>query len=543
VVYTPADVVDHMVGWVLDLPAEREPIVLDPSCGTGAYLVAALEAVAGTRRDGRLAIALSMLYGIDVNTLALDFCAFVLLHHAIKDVSQLSHPVGAWRAVRMNLAQADTLTLDPTADTRGERDLAEAADRRRRAKERLLGGYGHNDGILVRRAGGSSVGVLFPEVPAFSAVVTNPPYAPLGKRDDLDSLAVRFDCLARSVGPATDIYLPFTEFCWRLAAEASGRAAVVVPLSVAFSQRPATRDLRHQIAMSSGSWTLSFYDRTPDALFGDDVKQRAAILRFDGQSDNGASIRTGPLRRWTSRNRHKLFIREPGVSVSANELGRVIPKMGTVVERDAYRTLRSRVATLETSILQIGRCTSSITETEPSELLVAGTAYNWISAALGAPARVSGIDVTSRSPLHRLRFGNQADAELAYALLSSRLVYWLWRVEGDGFHVPRWFLAQLPISLDSFANDDAVRLSSLGRDLWDAVSIEPVVSRNGGSTSVSFDPSADGDTLGVIDATLCRALALPAGFDGWLAEYMEDVKVVERHLRVARTAEEVPSCQ
>ena len=298
---------------------------------------------------------------------------------------------------------------------------------------------------------------------------------------------------------------------------------------------------RRQIASTSGSWILSFYDRTPDALFGDDVKQRTAILRFDARSTEESSIWTAPLQRWTSRNRHNLFVDEPRVRVEASELDRVIPKLATRSESDVYRTLRARLATLETSILEMARCPASTTVEDPPELFVAGTAYNWISAALLPPALVPGIDVTSQSPLHRLRFGSHADAELTYAVLSSRLVYWLWRVEGDGFHVPRWFLAQLPISLDAFTGDDGVELRLLGKRLWDNVSIRPVVSRNGGSMSVSFDPATDSDTLDAIDATLCRVLNLPAAFGGWLAGYMEEIKIVERPLRVARTAEEVPS--
>lgn len=530
VVYTPADVVEHMVDWVLDLPNGRDPVVLDPACGTGVYLVAALRALAGAHTRGRLGIVLARLYGIDINALALDSCAFVLLHHAIEDVVHSASPMGTWRAVRMNLSQRDTLSLEPTATRQGSPRQVRAADRRRSVKTRLIEGHRTAGRRVAQGADANSVGSLFPEVPAFNAVVTNPPYAPLGRRGDLDSLASRFECMAQSVAPSTNIYVPFTEFCWRLAAEGDGRAAVVVPLSIAFSQRPAKRALRRGIAQGTGSWTLSFYDRAPDALFGDDVKQRTAILRFDGQSEGEASVHTGTLRRWTSRNRHKLFVDEPRVTVRAEELCRVIPKIGTTLERDAYRVLRDRLGTLETSARAITTCAASTTEERVDEVLVAGTAYNWISAALGSPAVVSGIDVTSQSPLHRFRFGTRHDAELAYSLLSSRIVYWLWRVEGDGFHVPRWFLTQLPISLDSFTRDDALTLSTLGRSLWNTVSTMPVVSRNGGSTTVSFDPARDGTTLDTIDAILRRALGLPAGFDKWLVRYMDEIKVVERPL-------------
>jgi len=541
IVYTPADVVEHMVGWVLESPTRGEPVVLDPACGTGAYLVAALKTLAGDRLIGRLAIAASSLYGIDINPISLDTCAFVLLHHALEDVRQAVNPLAAWRAVRMNLALHDTLSLEPTADLSAAEERSKAADRRRAAKRDLLDGTVEGRDSGGATYGGASVGDLFPEVVAFDAIVTNPPYAPLGRREDFAALARRFDCLRQAAGPSTDMYLPFTEFCWRLAAEQGGRAAVVVPLSVAFSQRPAYRALRRQMTRNSGAWVVSFYDRTPDALFGDDVKQRTAILRFDARTIAGPSIRTGPLQRWTSRNRHTLFVDEPGVRVDAADIGRVLPKVATESESNAYHMLRSRLLTLETSILEIVRCSASTEVEHPPELFVAGTAYNWISVALRPPALVPGVEVTSQSPLHRLRFGSAADAELAYAVLTSRLVYWLWRVEGDGFHVPRWFLTQVPISLDTFADEDGAELGQLGRQLWENVCRKPVVSTNGGSTSVSFDPATDERTLHAIDMTLCRSLNLPAGFGAWLYDYMEKLKRVERPLRAARQAEEVPS--
>ena len=44
-------------------------------------------------------------------------------------------------------------------------------------------------------------------------------------------------------------------------------------------------------------------------------------------------------------------------------------------------------------------------------------------------------------------------AEVVFAILSSRLTYWLWHVEGDGFHVGAWFVKQLPFGRTSFTTD------------------------------------------------------------------------------------------
>src|SRR5947209_8317960 len=59
---------------------------------------------------------------------------------------------------------------------------------------------------------------------------------------------------------------------------------------------------------AGGSWIFRSFDRSPDAMFGDDVKQRVTIVtREIGQPEQRFRVWSSGLHRWTSRSRHELF--------------------------------------------------------------------------------------------------------------------------------------------------------------------------------------------------------------------------------------------
>ena len=108
---------------------------------------------------------------------------------------------------------------------------------------------------------------------------------------------------------------------------------------------------------------------------------------------------------------------------------------------------------------------------------VATTAYNWLPLYRSK---------TSQSPttLRLLKFSNEQTADWAYAVIASDLVYWLWRVEGDGFHLPTAFLARLPITWSGQPADEG--LAELGRALWASALRRPIRSVNGGRETFSY---------------------------------------------------------
>lgn len=100
-------------------------------------------------------------------------------------------------------------------------------------------------------------------------------------------------------------------------------------------------------------------------------------------------------------------------------------------------------------------------------------------------------------------------AWIAYAVLSSRLALWLWRVEADGFHVTRSFLLGLPMSPTHLSSVGA-DLSDLAQQLWGSVLSDSSVSTNRGKQSVAFPPRVDDPILDRIDRVLADFYGLPA---------------------------------
>src|SRR5262249_28447204 len=107
--YTPADVAEYMASSALS-GHDNNPRCLDPSCGTGVFLIALLRTVASPKEHtfDRFRFVTRSLYGFDISTLTVESCAFVLLHHCLRDAHAIA-PWSAWHTIRLNLAATDSL--------------------------------------------------------------------------------------------------------------------------------------------------------------------------------------------------------------------------------------------------------------------------------------------------------------------------------------------------------------------------------------------------------------------------------------------------
>jgi hypothetical protein len=504
VFYTPADVAEYMAAGVLGSQSAVEELkYLDPSCGTGVFFVALLRTISQSHRNGkpfdRLTFAIRCLYGFDISTLAIESSTFVLLHHCRTDAAARGiAPWAAWHALRLNLTATDALKLRAAST---EDLCTEAVHHREAIRTRLLdptGGtvqplvdnlpLGSRQGTLFNlftlEPGFPPLAALFPEAGSgFEVLIGNPPYADIGRRDDKHILRQEYNSL-RS-GPLTggNLYPLFIEMMWRLTRPGENASAVVVPLSIAFHQGPQYRACRRAIASHGGRWRCAFFDREPHALFGEDVKTRNAILfRIERLGDpprgSQAAIETGPLQKWTSRTRDKLFTSITFTPLRQINITAGLPKLCGAEQASAYPVLVSRPDRLKTLC---ERCTTCQPQeaAKPSDIprvFVASTAYNFLNVF-----RTIAPDPDSKHPLsenavHCLVFAREELAELAFAILSSRLTFWLWHVQGDGFHVGAWFIQGIPFGRSSFTPEQADALSASGQALWRALQSHRIVS-------------------------------------------------------------------
>lgn len=492
--YTPTDVAEHVV--LAALSRARlgpRPRVIDPALGTGVFLRATFKALleSGYTPDA----AISCLHGIDLNECAVDMAAFVLL----VDYAQASQsPVGEvafepWWRIRSQLLAANSLTV---LDGLGRRS-------------RLFRGCSRPAAWLAER---------------FDVIVGNPPYARLGEDADLADLASRF-VVYETASCSTDTYLGFAEFlCSQLCPKGAG--ALVVPMSIGCATTGPVRRFREAATQSKGHWTFEFFDRTPDALFGDDVKQRTAVVTR--HATQGRKLFTSPVMRWTSSNRQDLFDRIPRVELGDHSFVDGVPKLGSATQAAMFRALRPGSGSLRDHLVGGRRVSALEANGCDWSLYVAGTAYNWLNVYRTAAAITASVGTPTSSPLCELTLRTSEEADAVYAVLSSRLMYWLWRVEGDAFHVQIGWLQNVPIAA---VLRDAValsRLAAIGRTLWAAVIEHPVTSRNGGKTTLSYCPHAHPDLLDEADRIVLDTIGLPLNFANELSAFIRDLTTAGR---------------
>lgn len=481
--YTPADVANWMVD-TTQIP-DKAWTCLDPACGSGVFLRAAL------LRDRRTGV-----YGVDLEPSAAEMAAFVVLSSCIADGAPWLH----WHLARIRLATLNALALgnsDPIEDDVLERRRDEVESARRQL---LSGSLPALPADLS--ASYTTLALLFPELrDGADVLLSNPPYAPL---DTHVGVAANNGYMAFSSSaptPRTNMFIPFTEHCWRLTKKSTGSAAIVLPLAFSFGRDRHLQDLRKAMARIGG-WSCAFFDRTPDALFGDDVKTRNAVLAFDAQ---GSSISTTGLLRWTSRTRRQ-FLRTITFAQHNLSVDQGIPKVGSSGEAKLLEGLRYILRNPLANDVQDSASICISAETAAAwqnSVFVSSTAYNWFNCMRDLRPAVN-AGHTSESTVHAMRFASSTLADAAYSLLSSRVVYWLWRVEGDAFHVNKSFLLNLPLSLSSLS-DALEQLSSLGMELWACSASSPNLALNRGRISVAFPPTAP-HLLETIDDTLLNAL-------------------------------------
>lgn len=490
--YTPADVADFMVSSIASAPADPSFVSewwMDPACGSGVFLVAALRRRLAQDAANASSFAATRLTGCDISPQACDFAAFAILAQL---PSTESKPLDLWSSIRRNL-----MALDATkpANEPGGRGLREAVP--------------HGEGPL--------------------RLICNPPYA-----SSSPSSVTLIDGL-----PTSSLYLPFVEMAWRVAHEPEDAAALVVPLSLAANRSADHRRCRTAMARAGGNWTLLFFDRQPHALFGEDAKTRATIaIRRPGPTP--AEIKTSGLLKWTSRQRSSIFDETRAVSIGPANIGRIVPKLGSILEVELYRALdpfRLRAGlrpdpTKAAAEEIVGTALSS-------DVFVAGTAYNFLNVFRNYPDHLSWRGALSASGIHRLRCASIKEADIVTSILASRTAFWLWHVECDGFHVPSWFLADLPLLNMRLLDDVTDELAALGQRIWGGLQEDVLCSVNRERLTFAFRPTTISPLREAVDRLLLKALGVDPARATTLIEFERKVVSIDGSVRLSKASQEM----
>ena len=478
--YTPSDVADFMVGSLASEPESNDftrEWWLDPAVGSGVFLVAALRRWMSFG-NAAFPFAATRLFGSDIAPQACDFAAFSLLGQV---AHQPSKPVQAWQSMRRNL-----IAMDAT------------------------------------KASGRELRATFGSVPGPLRLICNPPYAAAKHATSLaDGTRTR------------SMYLPFVEMAWTVANERDDAAALVTPLALGTNRSADHRRCRSALSAAGGEATLLFFDRQPHALFGEDAKTRATILvRKAGEPDG---IRTSRLLKWTSKQRATIFDQERAVHIGRARIGRLVPKLGSSDEvrlYDILDRLRTPIAIRPEPVT--AKASEIVGSALSSHVFVSGTAYNFLNVFRNYPDQISWRGELSASGIHRLACVDHKQADIVTAIMASRMAFWLWHVECDGFHVPAWFLAELPLLNLRFPPETLHELSLLGRNVWEGLQKDILTSRNKDRLTFAFRPTHVAELRDQVDLLLIDVLGLPTSIATSLAEFEQKVVSIDGTVRLRK---------
>ena len=539
--YTPSDVAEYIAREAVGALGEgaEPPTILDPACGSGVFLKAALDlAVAKDPNQDRFDFVERSLYGIDVNPLAVEAACFVLLHeclysdsgHAKRGVA----PWSLWHRIRCNLCVADALTFElapPSED--GATELASLratldAVFVSPSRDRLDG-----EAPPALFSLGTALGNAFPTLArGADVVIGNPPYAPIGVRNDATTLVQRFVSLHGDNVSGANCFPPFLEMMWRLARPDRSSSGMVVPLSLACSSRAQMTAVRRAIMDSGGRWRFAFFDREPHALFGEEVKTRNTIAfrhRDANETPAATVIETGPLRKWTSRQRARLFETIDFTPLTGNSIAAGIPKLSGNESVEVFEQLVRQPARLREMCVSAGLCRpeEAARGHQGNPVFVSGTAYNFLNVFRPHRSLPPCRAPWSTSKVLVLHFATEGEAARAFAILSSRVAYWLWHVTEDGFHVTRAFILGLPFSDRLFDETQRGALARIGDRLWDDIQADQIVSVNGGRQTIAYRPHASANLRDETDALLLRALGAAPSFIDSLRSFTRNAIAVD----------------
>ncbi len=499
VFYTPDDVATYMVTGCLDsLKGDGLPTVYDPACGTGVFLRAALRELGRRHCDEDLSLlALRCLFGTDIAAWPLDASAFVLLAEILVRGPDLSTPpVEQWSRLRLNLGRMDTLLLDPVS----------------------LNGSGE---YHSRRVSLSKLFSTMKDEP--TVIVGNPPYADLGNPPHFGDLVQPFRTLQVKPLPTAEVYVAFLEQMLRLGNRKQCAGSLVLPLSIASNVGPQFAAARQLIQETPGKWQFAFFDREPQALFGEDVKTRNAILFWSRDASSTDSVlASGRLRRWRGDSRAAMFD-SIGFTPISYDIQSGIPKVEGSQQATATETLGARWERLGQSVHSVSRMSlAEALTTGNNVVLVGNTAYNFLNVFLRPPESVlAGKAPLSKNPLHAIHCATPEMAFAVYGILSSHLAYWWWHTHGDGFHVLKRFILDFPFGNDVLADHHRDFLSESGSTLWSAISTRPTISLNRGRVSLAYNPIDHIEARRGIDQMLVDVAGLNRDFVEELQRFAE----------------------
>lgn len=495
--YTPKDVVDYITKMTIDsyinhlryislsLTQKKELLkehcfIADISCGTGIFLAIAVERLMQfyddldmTKCDKLISIFKNNIFGIDISEYAVETTKMLLMISSLSIIIDGNYTFGKYyNILNSNIRVGDSVTVISDSKEKGNKNM-----------------FKDYFPMVFKYEGG------------FNCIIGNPPYSSNNTVYNQNII----DCYVSYTSTSYDKkYLFFLENLMYLSANKSV-SGLVIPLSLAYNKKKPFISLRNSIEKDSANWKFAFFDRSPDSLFGDDVKTRNIIVIRDNFYDK-FQLETTSLTRWSSKERDKLF---DNISYEALEnitIKNKIPKIGNALEKEVYSKLDNNNSLFK----------SNLSEGE-NIIYYYPTAYNWLPFFIEKPPCYDLNHNEIESSVKIIKTGY--DKYLIYSLLSSTISYWLWIIEGDIFHFSSSFIREFPYDINAFSKGEIESLKLYGLELWLDVKKHKVSSNNAGKIVINYSYIYSFNIIEKINAIVINAFELPKEFNSYLKKW------------------------
>jgi len=343
----------------------------------------------------------------------------------------------------------------------------------------------------------------------FDVILGNPPYAEIPKDLGRSILRKTFKTALDRWSRDEDLYTLVVERSLSLLKVHVGKFGMILPLSLAFSTKKPFVVLRSVLAVESGLWLWSHFDRIPSALFGNDVRTRCTIaLLSRTQQASDFECATTSLLRWNAEYRDYLFktLRYARLDLDIQE---GIPKVASQVQADVLKTLLEAKSPLARDLLRsvpFNELANAAPKFPQPCVYVGGTAYNWFPAWRDIP-ETTNMDGEPSLPARTagFRFSNEDEANIVFALLCSSMGYWWWAVASDAFNLKKWLMERFPLSVSMIPVEARKPLAKLGENMRRALKRNYVYKDNKGRIGNFFLPACE-DEVVAIDTFLGKSV-------------------------------------
>lgn len=446
-------------------------------------------------------ILMQNLYGVDLMREAVEICRlrlFLQLSAHLTDQNELQHlqrlrfnirPGNALLGFTHYAGQVDTTQPLPMQRLQLDRSLARSSGPHTPAHQRIQESEQSMHQWHEQHLPFHWC-IEFPEVLArggFAVVIGNPPYVEYNK------VRSTYVASTHDVERCGNLYAAVIERSFELCRMDTAYLGLVVPMSICSGERFAS--LRDRIKQRTEQLWLANFEIFPSRLFSDSFQRLSILLAVHTAPDSpqAPQIHVTRIQRWYAAERPHLLDLIAFTTTCSQVKPQAFPRLASPIQEEIL--LKVIAAAHGTTIADI-LCTRS----SPHFVYYQEATNYWTKASCRIPFyRKNGIVMT---PPHSrmLYLQTEAMARVTMALLNSSLFYVWFATFSDGFHLSHALVRDFPVSQDLFTQGELVQLAlQLEQDIQVHTSIH---TRN---TKPGISPSSTGLAIEVEEYRLAHS--------------------------------------